>query len=96
MFMPQESVSSFWTEEQEKQYQEEQVKFHKEMNKLIEDGYLLNNSEGLVPVKCTSCESTEMKDKTVSTDGGHLSEFSRQCGSCGVSLGYWSYGGWNV
>lgn len=66
---------------------------HEKLVKAIDDGYL---TEELKPLKCTSCESTEMVDDIKDTINGLASEYETKCAKCGTVLGYWAYGYWQV
>lgn len=64
-----------------------------ELEEQIKGGFI---TESLEPIRCFKCNSVEFKDTTINTDGGHLSEFQRDCTKCGQVNGYWAYGYWQV
>ena len=65
---------------------------------MIDNGYL---AEDLTPIKCTKCDSTNIKDSNHQISGwnipeGVLTEYDAICADCGEILGHWAYGSWSL
>lgn len=65
-----------------------------EIKGLIKDGYL--SEENLAPIKCTYCESKNLKNNNHSFDETILVEYERICKDCGKFAGRWTYGVWET
>lgn len=66
------------------------------INYLIKLGYL---DKDLCPIKCTMCDSKNLKETNYEIGGynipeGVICEFDVVCKECGQVNGHWSYGGW--
>lgn len=65
---------------------------------MIDNGYY---ADDLTPIKCTKCNSTNIKDANRQVGGwnipdGVLTEYDAICDDCGEVLGHWAYGGWSL
>ena len=64
------------------------------IKKLIKDGYL--SEKNLAPIKCTNCESKELRDNNFSYENHILIGYERECKNCGETAGQWTYGAWET
>lgn len=65
----------------------------REIAEAIEKGFI---NEDMEPIKCFKCGHEIFIDKTISLDGGVVSEKQRDCARCEQQNGYWAYGNWQV
>jgi hypothetical protein len=64
-----------------------------EMKFLFDNGYV--NEDGR-PLKCVYCNETEIGRRNEQYMEHGLCEFEAYCKKCNESIGYWSYGYWQV
>jgi len=63
--------------------------YHKYM---VDNGYMKPDGE---PLKCHRCENTDLESKEYIEDN-IITGIKVRCKKCNSSVGYWSYGSWEV